>query len=354
MSLLAEQPALRSTSARPLRLGFLGLGWIGQQRCASILRDTPAQMIAYCDADPLARQAAARLAPGAVAAGNLSELLRLELDGIVIATPSAMHAEQSVAALEAGCAVFCQKPLGRTAAETRRVVDAARAADRLLAADFSYRFIKGVDELRGQVQAGAAGEIFAADLVFHNAYGPDKPWYYDALQAGGGCVLDLAIHLVDLLLWTFPNARVTRVDATLRSQGAPPRSRAVVDDYAVAQIELSSGLVARLACSWRLPAGCDCDIQAIFYGSQAAYALRNVGGSFYDFRVQRLVRNTALTLTEPPDDWGGRSAVAWAGQLAQAPSFDPQAEHYVRVADVIDRIYDAGHSHAGQEQPYVH
>jgi predicted dehydrogenase len=59
---------------------------------------------------------------------------------VVIATPSALHAEQSIAALTSGAAVFCQKPLGRTADEVRQVVDAARTADRLLAVDLSYRF----------------------------------------------------------------------------------------------------------------------------------------------------------------------------------------------------------------------
>ena len=68
---------------------------------------------------------------------------RPDLDGVVIATPSALHAEQSIAALESGLAVFCQKPLGRDAAEAAAVVAAARRADRLLGVDLSYRHLDG-------------------------------------------------------------------------------------------------------------------------------------------------------------------------------------------------------------------
>src|SRR5207237_4413923 len=119
---------------------------------------------------------------------SFDDLLDGDADAIVIATPSAMHAEQAIAALERGKAVFCQKPLGRNADETRRVVDAARANDRLLGVDLSYRFTDALLKVRDVVQSGELGEIFAADLVFHNAYGPDKRWFYDPKLSGGGCV----------------------------------------------------------------------------------------------------------------------------------------------------------------------
>src|SRR5947199_289519 len=83
----------------------------------------------------------------------------------------------SIRALKRGAAVFCQKPLGRTAAEARAVIDAARAADRLLCVDLSYRFTDGMRRIRELVRAGALGRVYAVDLVFHNAYGPDKAWF---------------------------------------------------------------------------------------------------------------------------------------------------------------------------------
>src|SRR5207244_4234818 len=85
--------------------------------------------------------------------------------------------------------------------EITEVIEAARSADRLLGVDLSYRHTKALQEIRQLVSQNELGEIFAADLVFHNAYGPQKPWFYEREQSGGGCVIDLGIHLVDAALW---------------------------------------------------------------------------------------------------------------------------------------------------------
>ena len=164
---------------------------------------------------------AGRLAPRAERVGTLDGLLGAGLDGVVIATPSAMHAEQSIRSLERGAAVFCQKPLGRTEGEVRAAVDAARRADRLLAVDLSYRFTEGMRRVRDVIRSGELGRVYAADLVFHNAYGPDKPWFYDPALAGGGCVMDLGVHLVDLALWVLDAPQVSGVSSRLFAGGEP-------------------------------------------------------------------------------------------------------------------------------------
>jgi predicted dehydrogenase/glycosyltransferase involved in cell wall biosynthesis len=246
----------------------------------------------------------------------VDELLEMELDGIVIATPSALHAEQSIAALERGVAVFCQKPLGRSAEEARAVVDAARAADRLLEVDLSYRFTAAMRAVRDLVARGEIGHVYAADLVFHNAYGPDKPWFYDRALSGGGCVMDLGIHLVDMALWTLDFPRVSSVQSRLFAGGRPlaPADDAV-EEFATATIGLESGASVRLACSWKLPAGADAEISATFYGTGGGVRMQNVNGSFYDFRAEHLDGTSRTTLVEPPDAWGGRAAVHWAQRL---------------------------------------
>jgi hypothetical protein len=66
------------------------------------------------------------------------------------------------------------------------------AVDRLLAVDLSYRFTEGMSRIRELVAGGELGKVYAVDLVFHNAYGPDKAWFYDPALSGGGCVMDLA------------------------------------------------------------------------------------------------------------------------------------------------------------------
>jgi predicted dehydrogenase len=325
--------------ARP-RLGFLGVGWIGRHRMEKMLETGGVEVAAIADPSPQMAAEAAKLAPEAELVETLDDLLDAGVDGVVIATPSAMHAEQSIRVLERGAAVFCQKPLGRTASEVRAVVDAARSADRLLAVDLSYRFTEGMQRIRQLIAAGELGHVYAVDLVFHNAYGPDKAWFYDPALSGGGCVMDLGVHLVDLALWALDFPDVKEVSGSLLSGGEPLAGRSDrVEDYALATIGLKSGAAVQLACSWRLQAGCDAMISAAFYGTEGGAALRNVGGSFYDFTAERYRGTSRETISSPPEEWGGRAAADWAIRLASGEGFDPAAERLIDVARVLDRIY---------------
>jgi predicted dehydrogenase len=322
------------------RVGFLGVGWIGRHRMQAIVDTGAVEVAGIADASAEMTAEAGKLAPQARAVSSLDELLDLRLDGLVIATPSALHAEQSIRALGQGAAVFCQKPLGRTAAEAQAVVDAARAADRLLGVDFSYRYTEGMRRIREIVRSGELGRVHAVDLVFHNAYGPDKPWFYDPALSGGGCVMDLGVHLVDLALWALDFPDVAGVSARLFAGGEPLGGRPDrVEDYAVATLDLGTGAVVQLACSWRLQAGRDAIISAAFYGTEGGAALHNVNGSFYDFTAERYRGTAAETLSTPPDAWGGRAAAEWATRLAAGERFDASADRLVTVAQVIDRIY---------------
>lgn len=328
------------TAVKPARLGFLGVGWIGRHRMNAILESGLAQAIAIADPSPAMAEEASKLAPQARLVENLDELLAEDLDGVVIATPSAQHAEQSIRALNAGVAVFCQKPLGRTAREVAAVIDAAKAANRLLGVDLSYRETEGMQRIRRIIRSGELGKVFAADLTFHNAYGPDKPWFYDKTLSGGGCVMDLGVHLTDLALWAFDFPEVVNVSSHLRSRGnslAPDADQ--VEDYGVATLTLGTGAVVRLACSWRLQAGCGAMIEASFFGTGGGASMRNVNGSFYDFVAERFRGTSREILIEPPDAWGGRAAALWTEQLARSAAYDPTCERLIAVADVIDRIY---------------
>ena len=219
------------------------------------------------------------------------------------------------------------------------VVDAARLTDRLLGVDLSYRFTQAMRAIRELIGRGELGSIFAVDLTFHNAYGPDKAWFYDPDLAGGGCVMDLGIHLVDLADWIVGGA-AGEIDARLYAQGQRLHSPVdTVEDYAVAQWCSDSGACVRMACSWRLPAGRDAIIEAAFYGTRGGAALRNVAGSFYDFTLERFDGTRSETLGSPPDAWGGRALVQWAQALAEDAGFDEECERLLRVARVADRIY---------------
>jgi predicted dehydrogenase len=322
------------------RLGFLGVGWIGRQRMEALARAAAARVVAVADRDGEVACSAAHAVGCEVACESLDELLAHELDGVVIATPTALHAAQVEDVLERGLAVFCQKPLGRTLEETRRLIELARQADLALGVDMSYRHLAAVEAALRELQAGRIGEPYAAELVFHNAYGPDKAWVRDVGLAGGGALIDLGPHLVDLAGLFLGELSVEAVHADLFAAGRrlEPDPDGV-EDLALAQISLTRERVVRLGCSWWIPAGRDAVIEATFYGPEGALRIANVGGSFYDFEALALHGRVSETLARPPDDWGGRALVAWSRRLAADRGFEPEIESLVEVAAVIDAIY---------------
>jgi predicted dehydrogenase len=326
-------------SSKP-KLGFLGTGWIGRNRLEAIARSDSARIAAIADPVPDMAAQCRNVAPEAVVLSSLEELLELPLDGIVIATPSALHAEQAIAALERGIAVFCQKPLGRNQVEVARVIAAARRANVLLGVDLSYRFVGAVGRVRELIHRKELGRVFAADLVFHNGYGPDKPWFYDRKLAGGGCVMDLGIHLVDLGLWLLDYPRIEGVTSRLFAQGKPINTGAeVVEDYAVARLDLENGSTMLVSCSWKLNAGCDAIISGTFYGTKGGARFHNVEGSFYHFAGERFQGTAREQMASADDDWAGQAAVQWAGQLAAGAQYDPEIERLIDVTGALDAIY---------------
>ena len=335
----AGAPAEAGTETSKPRLGFVGLGWIGRNRFDAVLASGAAEVVAVVDTDEDAMAAAADAA-GCAVCSEIELLLEHDLDGVVIATPSALHRDQALRALEARVAVFCQKPLARTAREARAIVDAAQANDRLLAVDLSYRFVEAVRTVIDLAAGGELGPVHAIDMTFHNAYGPDKAWFLDPALAGGGAVIDLGTHLIDLALGALRWPRVEGVSSRLWRNGSLlPHPVDDLEDYAIAQIDLAGGTTLRLTCSWFLPAGQDAVIDIRVYGRKGRAAVANVDGSFYDFRAERFRGRRREVLADPPDDWSGRAILDWVGRLARGERFDPAAERYVVVSEVVDAIY---------------
>lgn len=323
------------------KLGFIGVGWIGRNRLEAITKENIADIKLISDFNPQVSDEALKLVPGADIAPSLEEMISSDVDGVIIATPSALHASQSIQAIQHGKAVFCQKPLGRDAEEVRNVVEAARNRNVLLGVDFSYRFTNGIKALKEVLDSGELGEIYGANLMFHNAYGPDKSWYFDPKLSGGGCVMDLGVHLVDLLVWLFNNPEVNEVNSQLFSKGKLiSNTNEQVEDYAIAQLLINKSIAVQLACSWNLPAGLDCFIEVSFYGTGGGVSFKNINGSFYDFTTERFKGTSRQIISEPGDAWGGKAIVAWTEELAlNGNNFNTDAYQYIKAADILDKIY---------------
>ncbi len=332
---------LITTAKKMLSLGFIGVGWIGRNRMEAFLAaGHKAALIA--DPDPDNAYAAQQIAPEAYALEEGDTLNNEpDIDGIVIATPSALHASQSIAALKSGKAVFCQKPLGRTAGEVRAVLRASKKADKLLALDLSYRYTQAFLAVYDVITKGEIGKVYVVNLTFHNAYGPDKAWFYDAAQSGGGCVMDLGIHLLDLAMYClgFPDIKDVKSTLYRKGQKLSPGGKEI-EDYASVTLCTELSTLINLQCSWNISAGQDAVIEATFFGTEGGVSFKNMGGSFYDFKAEKYRGTTSEIMILPPDDWMGKAGVIWADKVIGGAGFDSTtASQYIKVAEIIDRIY---------------
>ena len=324
------------------KVGFVGVGWIGLNRMNAMTKENLIEVESFADSSEESLLKAQEVVPDARLYLTLNEILEDKPQGVVIATPSALHASQAITALTSGISVFCQKPLARTATETEMVVKAAEANNKLLGVDFSYRFTEGMQIINQLIKSGAFGKIFAINLVFHNAYGPDKKWFYNPELSGGGCVMDLGSHMIDLAMWVLDFPEIGNITSSLFSQGKPiTMPQLETEDYANATIETKTGSAIQLSCSWNLQAGQDAVIEATFYGTEGGATFRNIDGSFFHFEANKFLMKTKRELlTSPvPDDWGGRAAIDWARRLSKGEGFNKDAYQFIKVAQIIDSIY---------------
>ena len=181
--------------ARVLRFGIVGAGWVARDFVL------PA-MFAADGVEPIASfdAAGARL-PGLPAAASLTELLR-HVDAVYVATPNDVHADVVEAAARAGCAVLCEKPLAATLAQAERLAAAVREHGVPYATAFDQRHHPAHVALRELIADGRLGTVTAARIVYACWLGPDfapDNWRADPARAGGGALMDLAPHGLDLV-----------------------------------------------------------------------------------------------------------------------------------------------------------
>jgi predicted dehydrogenase len=232
---------------------------------------------------------------------------------VVIATPSALHAQQALAALDRGVAVFCQKPLARTAAENAAIIDAARKADRCSAAICPIATPKAMRRIRNAVVEGELGQSTRPTWCSTTPTGRTSRGRAIPRWPAAAAPSTSASTWSTWRCGRWASRKSRGVSSRLYAQGQPLAGRQhQVEDYAVAQIDLANGAVVRMACSWNLPFGRDAAIEAHFHGTKGGAAMTNVNGSFYDFAAARFHGTQRFPLAEPPDAWGGRAVVDWA------------------------------------------
>jgi predicted dehydrogenase len=186
------------------------------------------------------------------------EMLQEEaLDVVSIATPNKYHAPLTIAALEAGNHVLCEKPMAMSADEARQMLAAAKKADRRLMVNFSYRFTEQSQALRDRVDAGELGDVYFARTVWHRRRGLPRfgGWFGQKGLSGGGPLIDLGVHRLDLALWLMGYPKPVWVMGSTYNPIATALAEEQgvdydVEDLAVALIRFDNGATLEVEASW--------------------------------------------------------------------------------------------------------
>ncbi|GIF47340.1 myo-inositol 2-dehydrogenase/D-chiro-inositol 1-dehydrogenase [Asanoa ferruginea] len=168
------------------------------------------------------------------------------VDAVLLASPNAVHADQTIAALKAGKHVFCQKPISLTLADADRVVEAAANSDRILQHGFMLRFTPPLPGLKQRIASGELGEPIASRAAVFG-WEPTNDWFYDPAQ-GGGVILDTLVHFGDLVQWLFgPATTVYTAGGAYVLEGAK-RHRS--PDNATVTVTHDTGVVTSMYVTW--------------------------------------------------------------------------------------------------------
>jgi predicted dehydrogenase len=263
-----------------MRVGVIGAGAIatlghipGLQRLEGV------EVASVCDANAeRARSVAERFGVPAHRTDYRTMLAEDAVDAVTVGVPNALHAPIVLAALEAGKHVLCEKPLATSLADAEAMVEAVEGARVLLAANMHYRLSAEMQALKRAVEAGTLGAVRYAHVRFLRS--ADIPgfgsWFTRKELSGGGVLMDIGAHMLDLVLWLLGFPRVEGVSCETRAiQG--PKGRGLgawgterveggvfdVEDFACVRLRLEGGASATVETSWALYANHEERVQLV-------------------------------------------------------------------------------------------
>lgn len=327
---------------QPIRVGILGVGF-GAVHAREFRRVPGVELGAVCSRTRAKAEAfAAEHGIPGVHTDAYELLRREELDLVVVATPNQEHRPMTLAALAEGCHVLCEKPLAMDTAEARVMVEAAAAADRLLAIHFNRRMQPGVLAIREAFDRGDLGEVRFTRATWHRQRGiPPREGFLTKARAGGGCLIDLGVHMLDQALFVQGYPEVERVSARLHADHLTedvPELAADVEDLAVAFLHLEAGGVIELEISWAAPHHLPEERVLQVLGSRGGARRVVLGDGDEDAHFSLHGRGGAAA-SEPPTRDAPTVQADLVAAIREGRSPRCPGEHGLAMMEVLDALY---------------
>lgn len=331
-----------------IRVGVTGLG-MGYGHVKQLVANQNAEVVALCDKDEARLEQVASECNIPNIYSDFGKMLRSGgLDAVVIATPNKFHAPYTIAALKAGLHVFCEKPMAMNTREAEKMVAASAKAKKNLMINFSYRFSDMSYALKQQVDAGVVGNIYFGRTIWHRRRGMPRfgGWFGSKELAGGGPLIDLGVHRLDLALWLMGYPDPECVSGSVYNKIAGPEARKTgkkfdVEDLACGFVRFRNGASLVIEASWAAHIREDELMITSLCGDKGGLVQRNLNGT-YQFEAEVYTEEGGNLFTKKLD----RAVVNAPGPQAEfidsiLEKRPPMAtgEQGVKVMKILDGIY---------------
>ncbi|KIL43399.1 hypothetical protein KP77_31050 [Jeotgalibacillus alimentarius] len=236
-----------------LKVGVVGAGSIAKHRhLAEYAANDNVEIVAICDINEERAKEMAKKFGAAQTFTDYKDLVKQDLDAVSVCTPNYLHAPVSIAALEAGKHVLCEKPMATSEQEADDMIAAADKAGKLLMIGHNQRFVASHQKAKEWLASGELGKVYS----FRTAFGHPGPegwsadgkdsWFFKKDEAFIGAMGDLGVHKTDLIRYIL-GEEMTEVAAMVETSA---KENTDVDDNAVLVLKSESGIIGTLAASW--------------------------------------------------------------------------------------------------------
>ena len=344
----------------PLRVGVIGCG-AGIFHLEGYEKEPRAKVVALAGLDADRCHALAQRFDISRVYGDYRELLAQDdIDAVSVAVPNNLHLPVALAAFEAGKHVLIEKPLARNAEEGEQMVAAAKAHGKVLAIACQRRTRHDVALVREQVASGAFGRVYYAKAWWMRRSGIPGwgSWFTSREAAGGGPLIDLGVHVLDMALYVLGNPRVLAVSANTYAEIGPQgkgnwpgraqrfvpdgHSGFEVEDLATAFIRLEGGATLLLEASWAAFTEMDDDFGIQVYGSNGGarifakkYALVDTLEVFSGFGDTTMDSRPRLI----PKEGHAQIITGFVDGILEGKPVSPDGQEGLERVRIIDAIY---------------
>jgi predicted dehydrogenase len=339
--------------AKTLKVGVVGVGGIAKTHMPGWAASSHAEVVAGSDINGKVLEEWGKLHGVTRLVADPAELFRdPEIDIIDICTPNMYHAELTIAALQSGKHVICEKPLAPTPAEIRRMIAARDAAGKLLMTAQHFRFKGTSSAMKKEIETGVLGDIYHARswMLRRNGFVP-SPSFIQKKHSGGGPCIDIGVHVLDLTLWLMGNPQPVAVTGVAKAPlahhpgafaawfGTPLSAEFDVEDFAAAFVRFENGATLMLEVSWLMHHDIEGeDMQIWLYGSEGGCHWPKADFLASNYNTRQLYNRT-LKLTKDSMEPHALECVEFARAVAEGAPSPVPAEQSLQVLTILDGIY---------------